>query len=39
METMTAIPAAVMLGKGNYAYAVPFYGERRPLLIDLVLSP
>ena len=39
METMTAIAAEVMLGKGNYEYAVPFYGERRPLLIDLVLSP
>ena len=38
METMTGIPAKDMLGKGNYEYAVPFYGERRPLLIDLVLS-
>jgi len=38
METMTGIPAKDMLGKGNYEYAMPFYGERRPLLIDLVLS-
>ena len=38
METMTAIPAKNMLGKGNYEYALPLYGERRPLLIDLVLS-
>jgi len=28
-----------MLGKGNYEYALPFYGERRPILIDLVLMP
>ena len=38
METMTGIAARDMLGKGNYEYALPFYGERRPLLIDLVLS-
>jgi len=25
-----------MVGKGNYEYALPFYGERRPILIDLV---
>ena len=24
------------MGKGNYEYALPFYGERRPVLIDLV---
>jgi|GEM_PF-405193 len=38
METMTGIAARDMLGRGNYDYAVPFYGERRPLLIDLVFS-
>jgi PAS domain S-box-containing protein len=38
METMTSIPAMDMIGKGNYEYALPLYGERRPLLIDLVLS-
>jgi PAS domain S-box-containing protein len=38
METMTGIPAKDMLGKGNYEYALPFYGERRPLLVDMVLS-
>jgi PAS domain S-box-containing protein len=25
-----------MVGKGNYEHALPFYGERRPVLIDLV---
>ena len=39
MEEMTGIRAAYMLGKGNYEYSLPFYGERRPILIDLVLQP
>ncbi len=39
MEAMTGIAAKDMLGRGNYEYALPFYGERRPLLIDQVLSP
>ncbi len=36
---MTGVPAEEMLGKGDYEYAIPFYGERRPILIDLVLLP
>jgi len=36
MEHLTGISAADMVGKGNYEYALPFYGERRPILIDLV---
>jgi len=39
IEQMTGIKAADMLGKGNYEYTLPFYGERRPMLIDLVLAP
>ncbi|MEI6293825.1 MAG: PAS domain S-box protein [Methanomicrobiales archaeon] len=39
MEEMTGIPSAQMLGKGDYEYALPFYGIRRPILIDLVFSP
>ena len=38
IEEMTGTRAADMLGKGNYEYALPFYGERRPILIDLVLE-
>jgi PAS domain S-box-containing protein len=38
IEKMTSIPAAEMLGKGNYEYAIPFYHERRPILIDIVLN-
>jgi len=37
MEQMTGIRAAEILGRGDYAYAVPFFGERRPTLIDLIL--
>jgi PAS domain S-box-containing protein len=37
IEKMTGIPAQSMLGEGDYAYATPFYGERRPILIDLAL--
>ncbi len=39
METMTGIPAKDMLGKGNYEYALPFYGERRPLLSTWSFRP
>jgi PAS domain S-box-containing protein len=39
IEEMTGISTAEMLGKGGYEYALPFYGERRPILIDLVLVP
>ena len=39
MEEMTGITAEEMLGKGDYEYALPFYGERRPILIDLALLP
>jgi PAS domain S-box-containing protein len=39
MERMTGVAARDMLGKGDYEYAIPFYGERRPILIDLVRLP
>ena len=35
-ESMTGVDRADLLGKDDYAYAVPFYGERRPILIDLL---
>ena len=38
MEKMTGIHSEKMLGKGNYEYAIPFFGKRRPILIDLVLN-
>lgn len=36
IEEMTGISAEYMLGKNNYEYSLPFYGERRPTLIDLI---
>lgn len=39
MEKMTGASAIDMIGKGNYEYALPFYGIRRPILVDLVLKP
>jgi len=38
MEEMTGVPKKEMIGKGNYEYALPFYGRRRPILIDLVFA-
>lgn len=37
LEELTGVPAGDMLGKGNYEYAVPFYGTRQPILLDLAL--
>ncbi len=37
-EKFLGIKKAEIIGKGNYAYAVPFYGERRPILIDMALA-
>jgi len=39
IEEMTGITAEQILEKGNYEYSLPFYGSRRPVLIDLVLQP
>jgi PAS domain S-box-containing protein len=36
MEKLSGVKAADMVGKGNFEHALPFYGERRPILIDLV---
>ena len=38
-EVMTGVKKQALLGQGDYAYAEPFFGERRPLLIDLVHLP
>jgi PAS domain S-box-containing protein len=39
IEEMTGVRAADIIGKGDYEYALPFYGGRRPILIDLVFKP
>ena len=38
-ETMTGVQKEAMLGQGDFAYAEPFFGERRPILIDLLDRP
>lgn len=39
MGKITGISSEEMIGRGNYDYAVPFYGKRRPLLINLIIHP
>jgi PAS domain S-box-containing protein len=39
IEEMTGVAARDILGKGDYEYALPFYGKRRPILIDLIFEP
>ncbi|HPP05848.1 MAG TPA: PAS domain S-box protein, partial [Syntrophorhabdaceae bacterium] len=38
MEQMTGVKKQDIIGKGDYAYAIPFYGEKRPILIDLLFE-
>ncbi len=38
-EDMTGIKAQDISHQGNYEHALPFYGYRRPILVDLVLKP
>ncbi|MDD1703429.1 MAG: response regulator, partial [Methanoregula sp.] len=37
MELLTGVLKADILGKGDYEYAIPVIGERKPMLIDTVL--
>ena len=38
MEEMTGLKKRDILGKGDYLYAVPFYGVPKPILIDFVMG-
>lgn len=38
-EKLTGWNAERVLGKGNYEHAIPFYGQRRPSVSDLILHP
>ena len=38
IEDMTGIMASEMIGRQEYSYAVPFYGKKRPMLIDFILN-
>ncbi len=39
MENLTHVKAVGILGRGDYEYSLPFYSQRRPILIDFVLKP
>jgi PAS domain S-box-containing protein/putative nucleotidyltransferase with HDIG domain len=39
MVQLTGFLAADMVGKGDYEYSLPFYGIRRPILIDMIVDP
>jgi PAS domain S-box-containing protein len=39
IEEMTGKSKKDMIGKGNYAYSVPFFGEAKPILIDIIMKP
>ncbi len=36
IEEMTGVSKSDVLGRGDYAYAVPFYGRSIPMLLDLI---
>ena len=38
MEEMTGVHKTTIIGEGDHIYALPFYGIRRPMLIDLILK-
>ncbi len=38
LEDIWGIRAQDMVGKGSYEYAIPFYGDRRPMLANMVLG-
>jgi signal transduction histidine kinase/CheY-like chemotaxis protein len=39
IEDMTGLKAEQILNRGDYEYALPFYGESRPMLIDMANKP
>ena len=39
IEELTGVKADDIVGRGDHDYAIPFYGKKRPLLIDLIGRP
>ena len=39
IEKMTGVSSSDILGKDQFEYALPFYGEQRPHIIDLLVNP
>ena len=38
-EVMTGVMKESLLGKGDHAYSEPFYGDRSPMLVDMLDMP
>ncbi|GEA16276.1 hypothetical protein E308F_25200 [Moorella sp. E308F] len=38
MEEMTGVKKEEILGKSEYAYAVPFFGKQRPIFVNILLG-
>ncbi|MGC9435935.1 MAG: GNAT family N-acetyltransferase [Methanomicrobiales archaeon] len=38
MEDLTGVDRSEIIGRDNYEYALPFFGERRPVLVDMAMS-
>jgi len=38
LEEMTGVMKSEIIGQGDYAYSLPFHGEKRPMLIDLIYN-
>ena len=36
---LTGVPSTAIIGKGDHAYAAPFYDETHPMLIDYIVMP
>ena len=36
LEEMTGVSKEEIIGKGDYSYSIPFYGHKRPIIIDLI---
>ncbi|MDD2364879.1 MAG: ATP-binding protein [Desulfuromonadaceae bacterium] len=39
MEELTGVDADAIMGRDNYEHSFVFYGERRPILLDLAINP
>jgi two-component system, cell cycle sensor histidine kinase and response regulator CckA len=39
LEELTGTKKEEILGRGDHEYALPFYGVKRPVLVDLVFEP
>lgn len=39
VEELTGVKGIDIIGKNNYEYALPFYGERHPILVNVAITP